>query len=167
MMSKRSHSRILVVVVLLLVTSCQNRTDARLSRLEARVAKLERPQLITEADGSPRRGSEASDVNVPRPAGINDSPSALLSSAPPTQAEAAPIIEQHCAAKWPTDFEMLAYCKKQQREAVGKLIASPPPDVAAEVFATIRSHCAQKWPTDFEMREYCEGQQVTGYRESK
>ena len=167
MMSRRSPNRILVVFALLLFASCQNATDARLSRLEARVAKLERSQVVTEADSSARRGQEDSDGNVPPRAGSDDSPSLLPSAPPPTQAEAAPIIEQHCAEKWPTDFEMLAYCKKQQREAVEKLNASPPPDVAAEVFTTIRSHCARKWATDFEMREYCERQQVTGYRESK
>lgn len=167
MRSNCSSNHILGGVVLLLAASCQNATDVRLSRLEARVAKLERAQPVIGADNSPRRGLEASGRDAPTPAANDDSSSGLRSAAPPSQAEAAPIIEQHCTAKWPTDFEMLAYCKKEQREAVEKLNASPPADVAAEVFATIRSHCAQKWATDFEMREYCERQQVTGYRESK
>ena len=167
MRSNCSYNRIIGAVVLMLVASCQNSTDVRLSKLEARVAKLERAQPVVAADSLPLRGREASDRDAPTPAANDDSPSVLRSTVPPSQAEAAPIIEQHCTAKWPTDFEMLAYCKKQQREAVEKLNASPPADIAAEVFATIRSQCAQKWATDFEMREYCERQQVTGYRESK
>jgi hypothetical protein len=62
---------------------------------------------------------------------------------------------------------MLAYCQKQQREAVAKLNAAPPSDIPADNLSLIRRKCSEKWPDDYEMRAYCQDQQFAGYREAR
>lgn len=167
-MSSGTLLRVLPPVILLVFGACRNASDdRRLAQLEARVAKLER-------GAEPHRASELSSRGAPTPAppattlAVAEPPSAATSVvAAPTEADAEPVIQQHCTSKWPTDFQMQAYCKKQQREAVVKLNAVPPSDIPNDAFVTLRHHCEQKWPSDFQMREYCERQQIDGYRESR
>ena len=160
--------RVLPPVILMVFGACRGPGEDRLEQLEARVSKLERERAVTH------RASELASRGAPTPA----PPATTLASAEPpaaapsvvvapTEAEVEPVIQQHCTSKWPTDFQMQAYCKKQQREAVVKLNAAPPTDVANDAFVTIRRHCEQKWHSDFQMREYCERQQIDGYRESR
>jgi hypothetical protein len=160
--------RVVVPIAILLFAACQDGNADRIARLEARVAKLE--QERTERTSTPDHHVPVPSPPAPVPAAALSNPVAepVDTSVPtaPIEAEADATIQEHCTSKWPTDFEMQAYCKKQQREAVVKLQAAPPVDVSVQAFATLRRHCAQKWPTDFEMREYCERQQASGYRES-
>jgi hypothetical protein len=67
------------------------------------------------------------------------------------------IIRPKCAKEWPSDFEMRAYCEKQQNEAVTRLRFRP---MSTADHQTIRNKCATEWPDDFEMRNYCEEQQL-------
>ena len=74
------------------------------------------------------------------------------------------LIRQHCAAEWPDDFQMRAYCEDQQAAAVTELNQAPASDIPSAAFQTIRAKCTEDWPGDFQMRAYCENQQVEGYR---
>lgn len=66
-------------------------------------------------------------------------------------------IRPKCAADWPDDFTMRAYCEKQQREAVAALLARPMTSVDQ---ATIRTKCRKDWASDYNMQNYCEQQQL-------
>lgn len=56
-------------------------------------------------------------------------------------------IRSKCASEWPGDFEMQAYCERQQVDGVAYLRAqSNQRDLNA---------CARDWPGDFEMQAYC------------
>jgi hypothetical protein len=79
--------------------------------------------------------------------------------------DAEEVIARHCEREWPDDFNMLAYCIEQQREAVATLKAGAPDDIPAATFLQIRRRCAREWPDDYNMRHYCEQQQITGYRQ--
>jgi hypothetical protein len=67
-------------------------------------------------------------------------------------------LRSMCAERWPRDFEMRAYCEKQQRGGLRDL-------ANASVPAITRQMCAERWSRDFEMRAYCERQQVKALRE--
>lgn len=75
------------------------------------------------------------------------------------------VIKAHCSEEWSSDYEMRAYCEKNQREAVKTLNLSKPSDITNEQFSVIRSGCKEDWPTDYEMRAYCEKNQFGGVRD--
>jgi len=75
------------------------------------------------------------------------------------------VIRRYCEKQWPDDFQMQAYCRKQQREALAELQSLRAEGVPAETFAEIRRGCASQWPDDFSMRLYCERQQLEAYRQ--
>lgn len=77
------------------------------------------------------------------------------------------VIREHCMKQWAKDFQMQAYCEKQQREGVRELSIGRPLDVSANQFSIVRNKCATEWPDDFQMREYCEQQQFKGIRQLK
>ncbi len=77
----------------------------------------------------------------------------------------AQTIRAHCLSEWSDDFQMRAYCEKQQREAVRVLAIGKPADVSQEEFVRVQRWCASEWPDDFQMRAYCEKQQYEGIRE--
>lgn len=91
----------------------------------------------------------------------NDRPAATVAN--PASSNAAIVgnesdIGPHCAAEWPDDFAMRAYCAKQQNEALARMRTRPMPNYGD--FLTIRNKCAKDWPKDFSMRDYCEIQQL-------
>lgn len=77
----------------------------------------------------------------------------------PVHDKAMPGIKAKCAKEWPTDFEMQAYCQKQQREALSKLWDHNAWITDNADGRVIRNKCQGEWPDDFEMRAYCEDQQ--------
>jgi hypothetical protein len=79
--------------------------------------------------------------------------------------EAEEILRLHCEREWPDDFNMRAYCMKQQREAVARLREGRPSNIPEDVFASVRAKCARAWPDDYSMRIYSEQQQFDAYRE--
>ena len=75
----------------------------------------------------------------------------------PSSTAAGTPIRQKCAAAWPEDFQMRAFCEKQQTEALAKLRAR---DIATADEQVIRRKCSRDWPTDFQMWNFCEEQQL-------
>ena len=75
------------------------------------------------------------------------------------------IIKEHCEKKWPTDFQMQAYCVKQQSEAVQNLAKGKPSDISKSRWNQIFSECWSKWTNDFQMMNYCTEQQIKGLRQ--
>lgn len=75
----------------------------------------------------------------------------------PTSAEAVAIIRKKCAADWPDDFTMRAYCQKQQDEGIAGLQSR---SMVTPTNMTIRGKCYRDWPEDFHMRDYCERRQI-------
>lgn len=80
-------------------------------------------------------------------------------------AEADEVIARHCEREWPDDYNMRAYCIKQQNEAVASLKAATDADIPTTVFQQIRRRCAREWPDDYNMRRYSEQQQISAYRQ--
>jgi hypothetical protein len=68
-------------------------------------------------------------------------------------------LRQKCERDWPADFQMRAYCEKQQREAARVLSQEGPPGIQGDQAIGVRRKCAADWPADFQMRVYCEKQQ--------
>jgi hypothetical protein len=125
--------------------------EERLTALEQKVNSLE----TSEGKASPGREPTTTSATADKSSPLD-----------PTNAEfndADSVIVAHCKSKWATDFEMQAYCQKQQNEAVSKLKNRSTSNAPAEVFATVRKECSAKWAEDFEMRNYCEEQQLEGY----
>lgn len=79
-------------------------------------------------------------------------------------ADTEQVIKQKCAREWPTDYNMQAYCQRQQREAVETLARGRPQDIPEYQFSIVRTKCASDWPDDFNMRAYCERQQYDAIR---
>ncbi|HVT43398.1 MAG TPA: hypothetical protein VMT00_03315 [Thermoanaerobaculia bacterium] len=138
-------------------------TEERIKQIEDRVAALEQrgsssaaPAVATPSSASAPSQTATSQSAV--------QPTGGVPGQDPAAAEA--VLIAHCTEKWPSDFNLRAYCQKQQREAVAKLNQPPPADIPADAMAVIRSKCAEKWPTDYNMRGYCENQQFEGYREA-
>src|ERR1700687_5158791 len=96
-----------------------------------------------------------------------DFASITLAEGPVPSVGSAPeeVIRRYCEKQWPDDFQMQAYCRKQQREALAELQSLRAEGVPAETFAEIRRGCASQWPDDFSMRLYCERQQLEAYRQ--
>ena len=80
--------------------------------------------------------------------------------------KAEQLSRQHCAAKWPSDFEMQDYCLKQQRQGMHDYaleLSDAPKPLIGPLY-----NCAVKWTEngipDFEMIAYCGKQQVEAYQ---
>jgi TPR repeat protein len=96
---------------------------------------------------------------------VEAEPNAIVDTEQTTPQDQFAMIRRKCANEWPTDFQMRAYCEKQQREAIQTLSTGQPQDIPQDQFAMIRRKCANEWPTDFQMRAYCEKQQFSAIRE--
>lgn len=73
-------------------------------------------------------------------------------------------IKVWCAAEWPSDYSMQAYCVKKQLAAVSSLQGRTVPGMPIEVFNQIRSGCKQQWGDDYSMRDYCENKQIGAWQ---
>jgi hypothetical protein len=69
----------------------------------------------------------------------------------------ATSIRGRCATEWPDDFQMRAFCEKQQNEALATLDGRSMNDGERR---TIRDKCARDWPDDYKMQTFCEEQQL-------
>lgn len=65
------------------------------------------------------------------------------------------VIESDCKKKWGTNYEMVEYCIKNQRQAVNNLSRHSGP---------ILQECGRKWGTNYEMVEYCTKNQQQAQR---
>lgn len=76
-------------------------------------------------------------------------------------------IRAKCGAEWPGDFEMQAYCERNQQEAVVELrqLTATRGGLPEDAFKTVLSGCVREWPGDFEMQAYCLRNQIDGYQE--
>lgn len=74
-------------------------------------------------------------------------------------------IKEHCAAEWPSDFQMQAFCEGQQRKAVIELNQqiSTTGGIPEAAFKTALSGCVNDWPEDYSMQAFCLQQQIKGY----
>jgi hypothetical protein len=70
------------------------------------------------------------------------------------------VIKAKCAADWPKDFQMRAYCETKQTEGLRSVIR--PLRVPKREADIILVKCADDWPDDFQMRAYCHDKQVEG-----
>jgi len=128
--------------------------------------------IVYSAHSTPPSDSQAPALIPPRSASAShlmQSSPASPTLSPTTQdeeyADADDVITRHCEREWPDDYNMRAYCVKQQREAVSNLKAAAPADIPAAVLQQIRRKCAREWPDDYSMRHYCEQQQLSAYRQ--
>ncbi|WP_152563452.1 hypothetical protein [Palleronia rufa] len=64
-----------------------------------------------------------------------------------------------CDEDWGTDFEMVAYCRKEQREAGQAVDAFRERAESDDNSATILARCDNEWGRDYAMVEYCIEQQ--------
>lgn len=96
----------------------------------------------------------------PTPAGQSSavSPGEVLLS--PSAQESA--IRTKCETEWRSDFQMQAFCMKQQREAAVTLQRRT---MSSGDQRTIRSKCSSEWPGDFQMWNFCEEQQLKALAE--
>lgn len=75
-------------------------------------------------------------------------------------------IKTKCAADWPGDFAMQAYCEKNQRQAVGELqrLNATHGGIPEAAYKTALGGCVRDWPGDYEMQAYCVRNQIDGYQ---
>lgn len=66
-------------------------------------------------------------------------------------------IRSKCAAEWPDDFQMRAYCEDLQKKALAALGGR---SMTSTNQVTIRNKCLKDWPADYQMQNYCEEQQL-------
>lgn len=76
-------------------------------------------------------------------------------------------ITAHCRQEWSNDFQMRAYCERQQRSAVQELarLVDSNGGMPEDAFQTAFSGCVRDWPGDYQMMAYCLKQQIKGYSE--
>jgi hypothetical protein len=79
-----------------------------------------------------------------------------------TPSNATSIIARRCEAEWKTDFQMQAFCRKQQLEAVTKLAQR---SMSTPNERAIRDQCTSQWAEDFQMQNFCEEQQLKALKE--
>jgi hypothetical protein len=103
----------------------------------------------------------------PKPSGTTPAEASGSSTAADADeySDADEVIARHCEREWPDDYNMRAYCIKQQRDAVASLKSTMHPEIPTAVLQQIRRKCAREWPDDYNMRHYCEQQQLTAYRQ--
>jgi hypothetical protein len=75
------------------------------------------------------------------------------------------MSKEYCQDKWPSDFQMKAYCLERQEDGYDELLRSKPSGLTQEDYEIIKEHCIKKWLDDFQMRAYCEERQLEGYDE--
>lgn len=76
-------------------------------------------------------------------------------------------IRAKCAAEWPGDGQMQAYCESMQRQAVLELqqLNARNGGIPADAYRVASGRCVTDWPDDFSMQSYCLRQQIEGYAE--
>ena len=76
-------------------------------------------------------------------------------------------ISRHCQNEWPADYEMRAYCERQQREGVRELdqLVELHGGIPEAAFETALGGCNSDWPEDYQMMAYCLKQQIEGFNE--
>jgi hypothetical protein len=79
-----------------------------------------------------------------------------------TPADATAIIARNCETQWKTNFQMQAFCRKQQQEAVATLAQRP---MSSPNEQTIRKQCVTQWAENFQMQNFCEEQQLKALKE--
>jgi hypothetical protein len=119
----------------------------------------------TESDGSTTfrdgpcpKGSKATEKVIPR----ESSSGFDRTEGSRTADEPFAVIKAKCAADWPKDFQMRAYCETKQTEGLRSVIR--PLRVPKREADIILLKCADDWPDDFQMRAYCHDKQVEGLR---
>ena len=70
---------------------------------------------------------------------------------------ASDIINQHCEAEWKTNFQMQAFCRKTQQEALASILGR---QMNSPNEKTIRQQCLTEWAGNFQMVNFCEEQQL-------
>ena len=100
------------------------------------------------------------DFNLTR--AVNNAQGAPASQ-PPSSSSFSTEINARCAAQWKADFQMQAYCRKQQSEALSTVRNRNMEQ--SQDRRTIRQMCAQQWKDDFQMWNYCEEQQLKALRD--
>lgn len=102
---------------------------------------------------------DTSATNLPAQSGCL----APVASRQPSATPAAPAqlsdagIRGKCEKDWPDDFQLRAFCERQQREARDKINARA---MVSGDRLTIRTKCLKDWPVDFQMQNFCEEQQL-------
>ena len=81
--------------------------------------------------------------------------------------EVQATVRSYCLEKWNDDYEMRAYCRREQFKAIEGLKRTNPYSFGMKPieFKRIRMKCKTKWQPDYEMREYCENRQIEAYQE--
>lgn len=85
---------------------------------------------------------------------------ALAFDAPAYDSDA---VKAECSREWGTQYNMVAFCTRQQIDAVqqiGATTAGLPQDVADGILVT----CDQQWRPQWNMVVFCMQQQVDGWR---
>lgn len=68
-------------------------------------------------------------------------------------------IKAQCDRKWTTNFEMVVYCRSQQRAAAKAVDELARKAEADELVNLILDACREKWGANYEMVKYCFDQQ--------
>lgn len=91
---------------------------------------------------------------------------ALVASLAAAQGAEA-TIRAKCAAEWPGDGQMQAYCERMQREALAQLqqLNARNGGIPADSYRVASGRCVTDWPNDYSMQVYCLQQQIEGYQE--
>lgn len=85
---------------------------------------------------------------------------ALCASPAFAEVDDASIVAR-CNAEWGTDFQMVAFCRDQQRRAGTRwvsVVANTLPNTQA---ASIVQRCLSDWGDDYQMLVFCHDQQQT------
>lgn len=80
--------------------------------------------------------------------------------------DAESTIRAKCAAEWPGDAQMQAFCQRMQRDAVAELqqLDRRSGGIPDEAYRVASGRCATDWPTDFSMQAFCLKEQIEGYQ---
>jgi hypothetical protein len=70
-------------------------------------------------------------------------------------------IREMCDAEWGTDFQMVAFCRDQQRQAGEKVSGLREQATGDDLTRVILNRCETEWGTDYAMIVFCHDQQVT------
>lgn len=74
-------------------------------------------------------------------------------------------IRAKCAAEWPGDPQMRAYCEGMQREGLLEVqqLNARNGGVPVDAYRVASGRCVTDWPDDYSMQAYCLRQQLEGY----
>jgi hypothetical protein len=135
-----------------------NNHKARVQELTALIVTLNgrSPAPTSHAAAMPYMPPAATDQSVVYTIGQSGSSSGSITN--------DPDITSQCAAKWKTDYRMVAYCQNEQQEAKTKLARGNSHGISGPTFDEIRRGCTAKWGKDYRMRVYCEEEQVKAYK---